>query len=114
MEEIPEVMSNVHIGIVPKRKDTFGNEAFSTKILEFMAMGIPVIVSNTKIDTYYFSDSEVCFFESGDENSLAEKILLLKNDFELRKKYIEKIKIYHEKIPWRISSLFTNESTRQI
>jgi glycosyltransferase involved in cell wall biosynthesis len=86
MEKIPEVMSNVDAGVVPKRSDTFGNEAFSTKIFEFMAMEIPVIVSNTKIDKYYFDDSVVCFFESGNEQSLAEKIVYLKNDNENREK----------------------------
>jgi glycosyltransferase involved in cell wall biosynthesis len=84
MEKIPEVMAKVHAGVVPKRSDTFGNEAFSTKIFEFMAMGIPVIVSDTRIDKYYFDDSLVCFFESGNERSLADKIAYLKNENEKR------------------------------
>jgi glycosyltransferase involved in cell wall biosynthesis len=102
LEEIPLAMSNVHVGVVPKRKDTFGNEAFSTKILEFMGMGIPVIVSDTKIDKYYFSDSRVCFFESGNENSLAEKILLLKKDTELREHYAKQGLQYIAKNNWHV------------
>jgi glycosyltransferase involved in cell wall biosynthesis len=43
-------MENADLGVVPKRNDPFGDEAFSTKILEFMAMGVPVIVSETRID----------------------------------------------------------------
>jgi len=43
---------NADLGIVPKRKDNFGNEAFSTKILEFMAMSVPVIVSDTMVDKF--------------------------------------------------------------
>jgi len=38
LREIPSVLETAKLGIVPKRKDNFGNEAFSTKILEFMAM----------------------------------------------------------------------------
>jgi glycosyltransferase involved in cell wall biosynthesis len=80
LEEIAKKMSSAHLGIVPKRADGFGNEAFSTKILEFMILGVPVIAAETKVDRYYFNDSLIEFFKSGDENSLAEKILFLYND----------------------------------
>ena len=69
--EIAKIVETARLGIVPKRKDTFGNEAFSTKILEFMAMGVPVIVSDTKVDRYYFNDSMVRFFRAEDEDDLA-------------------------------------------
>jgi glycosyltransferase involved in cell wall biosynthesis len=73
--EIPKIVETARLGIVPKRKDNFGNEAFSTKILEFMAMGVPVIVSDTNVDRYYFDDSIVRFFRAEDEDDLARCIL---------------------------------------
>jgi glycosyltransferase involved in cell wall biosynthesis len=82
---IAEIMACAKCGVVPKRADLFGNEAFSTKILEFMTLGVPVIVSNTAIDRYYFNSSSVLFFESGNHQSLAEKLLLLLTDEGLRK-----------------------------
>jgi len=75
--EIAEVMANADLGVVPKRADCFGNEAFSTKILEFMSLGIPVIASSTKIDRYYFNDSILRFFESGNPDALARGIIEL-------------------------------------
>ena len=48
--QIASVIENADLGIVPKRKEGFGDEAFSTKIMEFMAMGVPVIVSDTRVD----------------------------------------------------------------
>jgi glycosyltransferase involved in cell wall biosynthesis len=74
-QEIVKVMENADLAVVPKRKDGFGGEAFSTKIMEFMALGVPVIVSDTRVDRYYFSDDVVRFFESGNEHDLAQKIL---------------------------------------
>jgi glycosyltransferase involved in cell wall biosynthesis len=71
IDAITEVMALADVGVVPKRADGFGNEAFSTKILEFMACRVPVIVSRTKIDAYYFDDSLVRFFKAGDEHDLA-------------------------------------------
>jgi len=69
--EITEVMASADVGLVPKRADGFGNEAFSTKTLEFMACGVPVIVSRTRVDQHYFDDSVVRFFAPGSEVALA-------------------------------------------
>lgn len=75
--DIASVMASADLGVVPKRKDGFGNEAFSTKSLEFMAVGVPVIVSDTAIDTHYFDDSLVRFFKSGHVDDLAARMLEL-------------------------------------
>lgn len=77
VREVVQVMANADLGVVPKRADSFGNEAYSTKIMEFMSLGIPVVVSETRIDSYYFSNQEVRFFESGNVDALAGAILEL-------------------------------------
>jgi glycosyltransferase involved in cell wall biosynthesis len=77
VEEMVKVVGNADLGIVPKRSNGFGNEAFSTKILEFMTMGVPVIIPDTKIDTYYFNNKVAKFFRAEDDKSLAEAMLLL-------------------------------------
>ena len=81
LEKVAETMAGIDVGVVPKRADSFGNEAFSTKIMEFMAMGVPVIASRTRIDEFYFNDELVQFFASGNVEDLAAKILdLMQND----------------------------------
>jgi glycosyltransferase involved in cell wall biosynthesis len=72
--EVPALIAAADLGVVPKRADGFGNEAFSTKILEFMACGVPVIVSHTKIDAYYFDNGTVTFFAPGDVSDLARQM----------------------------------------
>jgi glycosyltransferase involved in cell wall biosynthesis len=89
LREISGVIETAKLGIVPKRKDNFGNEAFSTKILEFMAMGVPVIVSDTKVDRYYFDDSVVRFFQGEDEDDLARCMLDLIRHPEKRLALVE-------------------------
>jgi glycosyltransferase involved in cell wall biosynthesis len=80
IRDVASLMENADLGVVPKRNDPFGDEAFSTKTLEFMAMGVPVLVADTKIDRYYFTDSIVQFFRAGDEASLSESMLgLIRN-----------------------------------
>jgi glycosyltransferase involved in cell wall biosynthesis len=84
LDEIPDVIANADLGIVPKRADSFGNEAYSTKIMEFMSQGIPVVVSRTKVDTFYFDEGTVHFFASGDSRSLAKAILDVAGNRSLR------------------------------
>jgi glycosyltransferase involved in cell wall biosynthesis len=48
--------------------------------MEFMAMGVPVLASNTRIDQYYFDDHLVQFFESDSVDDLVAKILDLMRD----------------------------------
>lgn len=105
LDEIARVMTTADLGIVPKRKDSFGNEAFSTKILEFMAQGIPVVVADTAIDKYYFDESLVKFFQSENERELAECILLLKSDHELRARLIQNGLRYIKENNWDVKKV---------
>jgi glycosyltransferase involved in cell wall biosynthesis len=75
LREIAKIMANADLGVVPKRNDSFGGDAFSTKILEFMALGVPVICSDTRVDRHYFNDTLLRFFNAGDVDDLAKVIL---------------------------------------
>jgi glycosyltransferase involved in cell wall biosynthesis len=75
LTEMADIIAAADVGVVPKRADGFGNDAFSTKILEFMASGVPVIVSRTRVDEHHFDSTLVRFFVSGDEGDLAAAML---------------------------------------
>jgi glycosyltransferase involved in cell wall biosynthesis len=100
IERIAEVMSNADLGIIPKRNDHFGGEAFSTKSLEFMALGVPLIMSETKVDRYYFNDSVVRFFKPGEVNDLASAMLEMIRNEEMRKTYSENALKFVEEFSW--------------
>ncbi len=84
LRNISAIIENADLGIVPKRRDSFGDEAFSTKTLEFMILGIPIILADTTIDRFYFNDDVATFFPSGDCDALAERMLKLIHDAGLR------------------------------
>ena len=100
LREIAGVMAKADLGVVPKRADSFGNEAYSTKVMEFMSVGVPVVVSNTKIDHYYFNDSVVRFFESGDVGSLAEAMSEVLRDRGLRERMVRNGLDYASRNGW--------------
>jgi len=88
IEKIPEVMTKADIGVEPKLANGFSDEAFSTKILEFMTLNIPLVVSGTSVHKYYIDNSLVLYHEPGNVDDLAEKILQLYNNKELREQLI--------------------------
>jgi glycosyltransferase involved in cell wall biosynthesis len=100
MEQVAELMAEVDLGVVPKRRHSFGNEAFSTKIMEFMAMGVPVLASNTRIDEWYFGEGQVQFFESENVEDLAAQILTLVRDTEGRRALRDRGTRFIEKHNW--------------
>jgi glycosyltransferase involved in cell wall biosynthesis len=102
IEAIAHEMSKADLGVVPKRAVSFGNEAFSTKIPEFMAMGIPVLASSTKIDRLYFNDSQIMFFRSEDVDDLASKMEILVNDADLRMSLVENSSAYIAENNWTV------------
>jgi glycosyltransferase involved in cell wall biosynthesis len=102
-EEIAPVMAQADLAVVPKRASSFfGNEAASTKILEFMAVGVPVLVSRTRIDTFSFSDSMVRFFESENEEDLAKQILVLGRDQALRERQVSLANAHVQANNWEL------------
>ncbi|RPH51722.1 MAG: glycosyltransferase, partial [Desulfobacteraceae bacterium] len=100
IDQIGKIMANADLGIIPKRNDPFGGEAFSTKILEFMSLGVPVIVAETKIDRFYFNDSILKFFKPDDANDLAQCMLSLRSDKTLRDRLRENAQKFVEDYNW--------------
>jgi glycosyltransferase involved in cell wall biosynthesis len=83
LQDIPQIVAEADVGVVAKRADSFGNLAYSTKILEFMSQGVPVVLSRTKIDQYYFDDTVARFFTSGDVPELTEALVAVLLDPDL-------------------------------
>lgn len=100
IEELPQIISNADIGVEPKLKRSFGNEAFSTKILEFLMMGIPVIASDTLVHKHYFTDDVVMFFESENISDLANAIYKMFTDVELRIAYKQNAMLFMKDYSW--------------
>jgi glycosyltransferase involved in cell wall biosynthesis len=100
LSQIADIMAGADLGIVPKRADSFGNEAYSTKIMEFMSLGVPMVVSSTKIDRYYFDDSVVRFFESGNPEAFAAAVMEVLQNEKLRRRLIANALVYAERNSW--------------
>lgn len=90
IDRVAEAMAQADVGVEPKGSEGFGNEAFSTKILEFLMVGTPVVVSDTRVHRLYLTDNEVRFFRAGSPEALAEGIQTLYESPGLRLRYVER------------------------
>lgn len=101
LDGIAFLMANADIGIVPKRAEGFGDQAYSTKIMEFMSQALPVALSRTRIDSLYFNDSVAAFFESGNAEALAAAVRRIINDPEYRQQISQAGYAYAQANSWK-------------
>ena len=80
LELIPPAIAAADVGVAPMRQDIFTDCGLPTKLLEYVALGIPGVASRTATTADYFDDSMVQFFRPGDAADLAEKLLVLYRD----------------------------------
>lgn len=99
--ELLEKLGKCDLGLVPKRADGFGNEAASTKISEFMAVGMPVVASRTRIEQCFFDDSVIRYFRAEDEADLAAAVVAVHHDSGLRDRLITAGLRYTNKNSWQ-------------
>lgn len=102
--ELPEILSNMDVGIVANRDDCFTKEVFNAKLQEYIAMDIPVIASRTIGIKQYLDDHSILFFTPDSEKELAEKIIYLYNTPLKRKQLTENAKRFFLSHNWRTES----------
>jgi len=72
VSELTEAIRDADIGIVPNRADIFTDGLLPTKLLEYVAVGTPVLAARTRGIAAEFDDASVAFFAPGDAESLAD------------------------------------------
>ena len=100
-DTLVQQLADCDVGIVPKRGDRFGDEAASTKIPEFMAMGIPVVASRTSIELRFFDAAAIRYFQPENEAELAAAVISVRQDDALRARMIAKGLAYTQENAWQ-------------
>lgn len=83
--DIPQMASDCDATVQPQLQDCHTDLCFSTKVIESFALGLPVIASATETLKRYFDDTQIVFFEPGDEDGLANAIKSVYFNPELRR-----------------------------
>ena len=64
-------------GVIPNRPSQLNRFALSSKLLEYVALGLPVAVSGLETLAAHFDDDEVMFFEPGNAEALSCAVLAI-------------------------------------
>lgn len=74
IDRVRDEMKNADIGISCHRAGVFGDLYFSTKIIEYLTQGLPVLAPRTKTIGKYLPEDALFYFEPGDEKALADRL----------------------------------------
>lgn len=102
VDRVPEALKGMHLGVVANRKSKATELMLPVKLLEYMALGIPVVAPRLKTIEHYFENGMVTLFEPGDAGSLTEAMLALHGDPERRKRQVELGKAFLDRHGWHI------------
>jgi glycosyltransferase involved in cell wall biosynthesis len=80
IEDVVPAIERAAVGVVPIVDDPFTRYMLPLKLLEYVAIGLPVISSSTPTIRTYFSDGMVAFTTAGDVGSLAAHMVELYHD----------------------------------
>lgn len=80
IDAVPDAVARADIGLAPTRRTSFTDFSLSTKILEYAAMGKPVICSHLPLVGATFPAGTAWTYEPGDAASLASSIEAIVDD----------------------------------
>ena len=98
--EVPEVYQSSSVGISPQGDSVFGSIYFSTKVAEYLAVGLAAVVARTPIMDRFYNDSQVAFFAPGDYHGFAGCVLRLYREPAYRQSLIENGLMLSKRCNW--------------
>ena len=73
--EVLRAVQPASVGVIPNLPTKLNRFALSTKLLEYVALGVPVVCSDLPTLREHFTDQEVLFFEPGNAHALADALV---------------------------------------
>jgi glycosyltransferase involved in cell wall biosynthesis len=74
IDDLPRLLAGSDVGLVPSLPEPYLCYSLSTKLLEYAAMGLPIIASDLATFRAHFSDDAIRFVPGGDPAALAAAI----------------------------------------
>jgi len=100
LELLLNLLEDMDVGVVANRKNPATELMLPVKLLEYVALGIPVIAPRLRAIEYYFTNEMVSYFEPEDVESLAQAILDLSKNEIKGKAQAEKAKAFMDQYRW--------------
>jgi glycosyltransferase involved in cell wall biosynthesis len=101
--EALSTVARASCGVIPNRRSRLNRFALSSKLLEYVALGVPVVVSRLETLAAHFNSEEVTFFEPDDADALAEAISWVAEHPVAAQEKTERARLRAEAYAWRRS-----------
>ena len=79
-DDLPALLAAADIGLVPSRPEPYMAYSLSTKLLEYVAMGVPVVATDLRAFRAHFDGSAIRYVPGNDPQALAGAIADLARD----------------------------------
>lgn len=101
-EQIPSQLETADLGVYTARPDPHMSIAVPGKVLEFVAMGLPIVASRLKVLEEQLDKSSILFFEPGSITQFTDCVLMLHQDPSLKKQLVQRAdKLFYNKHSWK-------------
>ena len=100
IEDVPAAIASADVGVAPTRLDPFTGMSLSTKLLEYAAMGKPVVASRLPTVERYFAPETIATYEPGDASAMAATILSLVDDPAARETRVQATSARVDDLSW--------------
>jgi glycosyltransferase involved in cell wall biosynthesis len=81
-DEVLRRVAGASVGVIPNPPSALNRFALSTKLFEYVALGIPVVSADLPTLRAHFGPDEVAFFRAGDADSLAQGLTAVATDYD--------------------------------
>lgn len=101
VDRIPEALGEVTAGVVANRAEGFPRLVLPTKLLEYLALGIPAVVTGTETISRYFEPDELVTVARPDPELVAEALRPLLDDPERARDQVIRSRRFFERHSWQ-------------
>jgi len=100
LHEIPAVLADCHVGLVPLDVTPISDVALPLKLLEYTCLGLPSVTVKSTAISYYFSPDECMLYPPGDAFALARILDDLASDPGRLEGYRQRLVTARERMSW--------------
>ena len=98
--EMPAILARANVGLVPSQRDPWTDEVLPTKLLEYAALGIPVITFRNPVIERYFPEDSVTYVDPASPENLLVAMRSLVGDPERARRQAERASEVMAEMTW--------------